>query len=152
MEDVNVVIEESNDRLTDGPMNEFLGVFLFVMAGFLLCVVLLGFAYWRQHRNGGGHQIAHSSEEFNDPSHESVLKGLIVFRWNANSTVELGQESSKPPACALCSKAFQRGEEIGKSNNPDCNHVHHGDCLVHWLQLQNTCPTCNKPYVLMEKV
>jgi hypothetical protein len=37
---------------------------------------------------------------------------------------------------------------VYKSNNPRCCHRHHQACMDKWLNIQNTCPVCNQPYVL----
>lgn len=50
--------------------------------------------------------------------------------------------------CTVCSQPFQEGQNVYTSNNPDCNHTHHQLCIENWLQYQNTCPTCNQPFVL----
>jgi Ring finger domain len=59
-------------------------------------------------------------------------------------------EVSSVPHCSLCSKPFQMGEEVCRSNNDKCPHIHHRECMTHWLHLQNTCPTCNELFILVQ--
>ena len=51
--------------------------------------------------------------------------------------------------CAICNCFFHDGEPVYQSNNPGCLHLQHQKCMDHWLQFQNTCPTCNVPFVLL---
>ncbi|CAB9522905.1 finger protein [Seminavis robusta] len=50
--------------------------------------------------------------------------------------------------CRLCNEPFEFGQPVYDSNNPQCGHQFHKVCLDRWLDVQNTCPTCNQPYVL----
>ena len=50
--------------------------------------------------------------------------------------------------CALCSEEFTRGDVVCESNNPKCQHEFHKECMMTWLNIQNSCPICNLPYVL----
>ena len=50
--------------------------------------------------------------------------------------------------CALCSRRLGE-EELYESNNPQCCHCFHAECMEKWLEIQNTCPTCNQPFLLM---
>lgn len=59
------------------------------------------------------------------------------------------EETQKIDTCQLCSQSFERGQVVAESNNPDCQHQFHKACLEKWLQYQNSCPTCNAPYLLL---
>jgi len=51
-------------------------------------------------------------------------------------------------ACALCHEEYQSGQPVYESNNPQCGHQFHKVCMDKWLHFQNSCPTCNQPFVL----
>ncbi|OMJ81682.1 hypothetical protein SteCoe_17791 [Stentor coeruleus] len=44
--------------------------------------------------------------------------------------------------CTVCQEDFKIGENARKLA---CDHYFHEDCLMPWLQVQNTCPSCRNP-------
>lgn len=44
--------------------------------------------------------------------------------------------------CTVCQEDFKPGENARKLA---CDHYFHEDCLMPWLQVQNTCPSCRNP-------
>merc|ERR1711871_71567 len=41
--------------------------------------------------------------------------------------------------CAVCHELFEPGDEMTAL---PCGHHYHRACIVPWLEMQNTCPTC----------
>ncbi|XP_074278055.1 uncharacterized protein LOC141601658 [Silene latifolia] len=41
--------------------------------------------------------------------------------------------------CAVCKDHIEVGEEGKKL---PCSHLYHGDCIIPWLGIRNTCPVC----------
>lgn len=46
--------------------------------------------------------------------------------------------------CSICMDCFDC-KNIDNVNATACGHVFHEICLLHWLEMGNSCPTCRKP-------
>jgi len=44
--------------------------------------------------------------------------------------------------CVVCVDDLARGEKVTAL---PCGHFFHGECVVPWLKMHNTCPTCRGP-------
>ncbi|XP_031094380.1 uncharacterized protein LOC115998861 [Ipomoea triloba] len=67
------------------------------------------------------------------PASKSVVESLpcVVF------TDE--EVSKNNVSCAVCKDDILVGEKV---NRLPCAHHYHGDCIVPWLSIRNTCPVC----------
>lgn len=52
--------------------------------------------------------------------------------------------------CGICLLEYQVGEEVAFSRHPDCPHEFHKDCLLDWMAKKQICPTCRRPYRLVD--
>ncbi|CAG9310637.1 unnamed protein product [Blepharisma stoltei] len=43
--------------------------------------------------------------------------------------------------CMICMEFFEKGKE---ANRLQCGHLFHSECLVPWLRMKNSCPTCKR--------
>lgn len=41
--------------------------------------------------------------------------------------------------CAICTEELEKDEKV---SSLECQHVFHSECLIPWLEIQNTCPNC----------
>jgi len=68
-----------------------------------------------------------------------------------NSELDNTDEDDDRPLCAICVAPYQIGEEICSSNNPQCTHIFHKDCIQGWLMVHHQCPFCRKPFLFPAK-
>jgi len=91
--------------------------------------------------------LRNESEEDDISSGSSISHQLSNEPVNATSRT-YGQKDGS--VCSLCSETLEEGQPVCQSNNPRCLHWQHKACMSKWLQFQNTCPTCNQPYVILQ--
>lgn len=67
------------------------------------------------------------------PAAKSVVENLPL--------VELTKEEllGKNVACAICKDEILLEEKVRRL---PCSHCYHGDCIMPWLSIRNTCPVC----------
>lgn len=68
------------------------------------------------------------------PAAKSVVESLPL--------VELSKEEllqGKNVACAICKDEVLLEEKVRRL---PCSHCYHGDCILPWLGIRNTCPVC----------
>jgi len=67
---------------------------------------------------------------------------------NANRTV--------PGVCAICLCGYENDERVTWSNESECLHAFHNDCIVPWLAKKNDaqpkCPCCRQVYCQIQPV
>lgn len=56
------------------------------------------------------------------------------------------QEEQNQIDCSVCKDEYKAEEEVIEL---PCKHLYHPDCVLPWLKVRNTCPTCR--YELPEK-
>ncbi|CAN8254965.1 unnamed protein product [Cochlearia groenlandica] len=68
----------------------------------------------------------------NPPASKSAIESL--------PRVEISDCHTKAEAnCAVCTEVFEAGIECREM---PCKHIFHGDCIVPWLSIRNSCPVC----------
>ncbi|XP_057419701.1 E3 ubiquitin-protein ligase CIP8 [Lotus japonicus] len=67
------------------------------------------------------------------PASASVVESLPAV------TVKEDDVGNNNALCAVCKDDFVVGEEVKQL---PCSHRYHGDCIVPWLGIRNTCPVC----------
>ncbi|CAA7036717.1 unnamed protein product [Microthlaspi erraticum] len=68
----------------------------------------------------------------NPPASKSAIESL--------PRVEISDCHMKAEAnCAVCTEVFEAGTE---GREMPCKHIFHGDCIVPWLSIRNSCPVC----------
>ncbi|KAL9686021.1 hypothetical protein QQ045_023476 [Rhodiola kirilowii] len=67
------------------------------------------------------------------PAAKSVVENLAVV---VVTQVDVDNNNS---LCAVCKDEMCVGE---KAKTLPCSHKYHGDCIIPWLGIRNTCPVC----------
>jgi len=52
------------------------------------------------------------------------------------------ENSEKSEKCNICLEAINHGDQITRLDN--CKHIYHYDCIMQWVRVKNSCPTCTK--------
>lgn len=69
------------------------------------------------------------------PAAKNVVENLPLVKL----TVEELQKEDDVVVCAVCKEKILVDEEVKKL---PCCHYYHGDCIMPWLSIRNTCPVC----------
>lgn len=67
------------------------------------------------------------------PAAKSVVDRLPVVTLTQDDTKE------NNVICAVCKDGISLGEKVTQL---PCNHHYHGNCILPWLKIRNTCPVC----------
>lgn len=71
------------------------------------------------------------------PAAKSVAENLPMV---IVTKEEVGENSNKNMvACAVCKDEASVGEKVTRL---PCCHMYHGECILPWLEISNTCPVC----------
>jgi hypothetical protein len=63
-----------------------------------------------------------------------------------DSSSSSSSSSSQTSTCVICLNPYDIGQEICWSQNPNCRHVFHRDCIEAWLLKHDECPCCRTNY------
>ncbi|GAB4832472.1 hypothetical protein Ancab_006494 [Ancistrocladus abbreviatus] len=69
----------------------------------------------------------------NPPAAKSIVESLPGVRLHRE---DLGENEI---VCAICEDEFLLEETVRQL---PCGHYYHGDCVLPWLKIRNTCPVC----------
>lgn len=68
------------------------------------------------------------------PASKAVVENLLIVVLSEEDV-----EKNNNTVCAVCKDEFGVGDNVTQL---PCNHRYHGDCIVPWLGIRNTCPVC----------
>ena len=74
---------------------------------------------------------------------------LVIRKVEGDATAALGNGGGDDDenTCAICWMEYQEGEDICWSQNAECGHAFHRDCIQEWLIRHNDCPCCRSNYL-----
>lgn len=73
---------------------------------------------------------------------------MQLDRSEASSREDNRSQQKDGCSCVICSKEYALGDQIYESNNSQCKHEFHKECIDKWLNFQNSCPICTQPFVI----
>ncbi|CAH8360232.1 unnamed protein product [Eruca vesicaria subsp. sativa] len=75
-----------------------------------------------------------------DYSPESIHRlDVDIATINREMTVRDATSDEEDDLCTICFEQFGKN---GTVNTLDCDHVFHHKCIVSWIRMRLTCPTC----------
>ena len=74
----------------------------------------------------------------NPPASKCVVEKLEKIEVNKANLNEIGKEGSCDN-CSVCKDNFEISQIVLKLT---CKHIFHEECIMPWLMLNNSCPTC----------
>ena len=72
--------------------------------------------------------------EGNPPASEKAINSLKRTEINENNIKEFNEQT-----CNICLDNFVKGQI---TVSLECGHFFHGNCIINWLKMRNTCPVC----------
>ncbi|KAJ0248744.1 hypothetical protein HA466_0158020 [Hirschfeldia incana] len=72
------------------------------------------------------------------PASKSFIKNLKVATLTKEDVRE-NDDGDDAMCCAVCRDEMNVGNEVAEL---PCRHKYHGECIVPWLGIRNTCPVC----------
>lgn len=71
------------------------------------------------------------------PANEDSVTALPKVRFCEQINQKNAQQTQTE--CVVCKEDFEADDELMKM---PCGHLFHPDCLLTWLKIHNSCPTC----------
>jgi hypothetical protein len=76
----------------------------------------------------------------------TAIKRYLTGRATVNTEEYLSSAAvgtfNLPSCCSICLDDFVEGDLICWSKIPSCKHIFHQQCLLPWLLLHDSCPSC----------
>ena len=57
---------------------------------------------------------------------------------------------NEPLECSICLAPVASGDSVSTSQNPECSHSFHRECVYQWLLKRKECPLCRNLFLLEE--
>ncbi|XP_059653979.1 probable E3 ubiquitin-protein ligase XERICO [Cornus florida] len=80
-----------------------------------------------------------SVEEEEEEEEDHGLETVPATKSSVEALEKVRMIEGSKDQCIICLEKFEVGSEV---TCMPCSHIYHEDCLVHWLELNNSCPVC----------
>ena len=65
--------------------------------------------------------------------HETNEIVYVPLSGQVNNSETVSTRRCVPNGCAICLSTFSTDERLTWSSNPECSHIFHFDCVIHWF-------------------
>ena len=77
--------------------------------------------------------------------------GVVLKIPNREDSIKFSDQFSASEVCAICIEKFKVGDELAFSNNKECRHVFHLDCISECIEntkgAEKACPCCRQCFL-----
>ena len=106
----------------------------------------------------------------NEKRARSIQKNLRCVKWSQVSSSELptnerpdnttdvdhsfsssAESEDSFHNCSICFLRYDPHTLVCQSNDPNCPHVFHKECMESWLLKHDLCPICRRPYLSVDE-
>lgn len=109
-----------------------------IMAAFIALAMFVGSLVW----------CKTIYDERNEPTEEEKreIKRTTLRQHFTNTKAPKTEEL--PISCPICHEEYNEDDQIAWSDNDECKHHFHTDCIMEWMMKGNDdCPMCRNIYV-----
>jgi hypothetical protein len=88
------------------------------------------------------------AEDVDGDEHDIETGKLPSDSKNASSTyLTIRLSEIEQTCCDICMMDYELGDVVSQSNNSNCDHIFHKDCILDWMQKKHSCPCCRRNYL-----
>ena len=92
-------------------------------------------------------------DQRNEPTEEEKIEIKRTTLRQHFTTTKALKTKERPISCPICHDEYQEDDQIAFSDNDECKHHFHTDCIMEWMMKGNDdCPMCRNIYVHIESL
>jgi len=95
--------------------------------------------------------VLNISDKDEDAKIEILRSNIRTLRSSLNLRIHndgMGALLYSINSCSICCEDYNKDDDVAMSNNHQCNHVFHTECILEWLYNNEECPLCRTNYCI----